>query len=234
MRLQVIRKLVNHLGDTQKTLEFMKVVELRQRMYRELKSSVLILDSIDLIADHLLLYSETDGRLMCYLRAVTARTCAEYGLELPISSLMKENPSYRDGYRRFCAESLEPMQIFYLCLDPAYRPELKGLKAVELLTWLALKVSGISPDRAAFACTINNRYRQDPVMHLLGNWVGPLPDMDHPVIPDKHRFVLVPKIRAEYWEEERKKFAGLYTSLSDGGVDLLAEPAEIGSDERAA
>ena len=65
-------------------------------------------------------------------------------------------------------------------------------------------------------------------MHRLGNWIGPMPDLVRPVIPDKHRFVLIPKIRPAYWEEQREKFASLYTSLSDGEKDLLTEGVEAG------
>lgn len=233
MRLRIIRKLADHLEDRALADEFMVAVGLRQRAYRDLNSKVLILDPIDLIADHLLLYSERDGKLMCYLRAVTATTCGTYGLELPIAGLMRSRSELSFGYERFRNKANEAMQIFLLCLDPAYRQELRGIKAVELMTWLALTTSGIPREQVSFACTINNRYRQDPAMRALGDWIENVPDMIHPLIPDPHRFVLVPRIREDYWETARKKFAAIYTSLSDGAVDLLADPVAMPSRKAA-
>jgi hypothetical protein len=225
MKVRIIRDLVNHLTDAEVTQEFMKAVDLRQRAYRELRSDVLLLDQYDLVSDHILLYSERDGRLMAYIRSIPEGTCRKYRQELPIEQLAKRDPASDWGFRRFRQEAKDVVQIFYLCLDPLYRAELKGVKAVELFVWLVMTVSEVSRDRISFAFTINNRYRQDAVLQTVGDWVPNVPDIDHPVIPDKHRFVFIPKVREGYWEETRQRFAAIYTSLSDGERDLLAQPS---------
>jgi hypothetical protein len=224
MKVRIIRNLVNQLTDTEVTQEFIKAVELRQRAYRELRSDVLLLDQYDLISDHILLYSARDGRLMAYIRSISEATCRAYHQELPIEQLAKRSPESEWGFRRFRKEAEEVVQVFYLCLDPLYRTELKGVKAVELFVWLAMTASQIPPERISFAFTINNRYHQDAVLEKVGRWIPGVPDIVHPVIPDTHRFVFIPKVREGYWEEMRQRFVAIYTSLSDGETDLLVKP----------
>jgi hypothetical protein len=221
MKVRIIRDLVEQLSNREVAQEFMNAVELRQRSFGELKKDVLILDQYDLIAHHILLYCSQDGHLVSYIRSVPEAVCRAYNLEFPMATLVKNHPEYEFGFQAFRAKAKQAVHMGYLCLEPSYRGELKGAKAIDLMVWLGFMESGLPPQDLAFTATINNRYKQDGCMKLLGDWVPDLPDLDHPVIPDKHRVVLVPQIREGYWEEQREKFAGLYTNLNDDSGNLL-------------
>lgn len=227
MHFKIVRNLTDHLKDAGQTMPFLEMVELRQRLFREHKSTLLVLDAFDLISDHVLLYSGRDGQLMGYIRSIPQSRCARYEVEFPIFSLLKASPEYARALQQFRSGAGDPMHMGYLCLDPKYRDELRGMKAIDLMVWIGFMVSGVSVAQAGFAATLNNRYKQDVSMRLLGEWIPDLPDFDHPVVADKHRVVLVPRIAPEYWKSQFAKFKAAYGELGDGTVDLLRDESKI-------
>lgn len=215
MHLRVVKDLSKSLCDTEKTSMFMEAVELRQRSYRSHRKNVLILDAYDLISDHLLLYSSRDGKLIGYQRSVSAQKCREHDLDFPIENLLRGREEYTRGYAAFRKAASEPLHMGYLCFDPAYREELGGIKIVDLATWILFRVSGIVLESLGLTASANNRYKQDPVLRNIGDWIPDLSDLVHPLIPDPHRIVLIPKVRETYWGEQEEKFGEFYNSLEE-------------------
>lgn len=227
MKLRVIRSIVRNLSDRKTNEDFMRMVELRQRIYQDLKSDVLIMDQYDLIADHLMLFSDhSDNKLIGYIRSIPSAKCRQFQIEFPIATLVKRHPEYELAYRRFQKEAIDPIQVGYLCVDPDYRSELRGIKALDFLAWVSLKISGVPEEKASFATTLNNKYKMDPIVENMGECVPDLPDFIHPTIPESHRLTLVPRIRPDYWEEQRQKFAEVYQGACDGFGYLLEAPAD--------
>lgn len=215
MYLRVVRNLTQDLRDTEKTQAFMEAVELRQRSYQTHRANVLILDSYDLISDHLLFYSSRDDKLIGYQRSVSAKKCREHELDFPIENLLRGRPEYVEGYAAFKAEAVEPLHMGYLCFDPAYREELEKVKIIDLAIWILFLVSGIARDLIGFTASINNRYKQDPYVRKIGDWIPGVSDLVHPLIPEPHRIVLIPRVRDTYWAEQEAKYSLFYSSLEE-------------------
>jgi hypothetical protein len=222
MYFRVIRMLADHLNDKEQTAKFMELVEIRQRLFRTHKCTLLILDQYDLICDHILIHAKEQGQLIGYIRSIPISRCREYGMPFPIESLILPHSEYRTAYARFLGESRDPVHMGYLCFDPVFKKKLRGVKAIDLMVWIGLQVAGIPRGQLGFAATLNNRYRQDEIMRLLGDWLPDLPDLQHPLIDDLHRVVLIPKIADDYWQLQNAKFLATYGALGDQeGRDLL-------------
>jgi predicted GNAT family N-acyltransferase len=227
MRLQVIRNLTDHLKNAEKTTAFLDMLELRQRLFREHKEKLLVLDSYDLISDHVLLYSGRDDRLIGYVRAISASKCAEYEVPFPMFALLGDRSEYHEGIKRFRERSGNPLHMGYLCLDLKYREELCGMKFIDLMVWAAMELSEIPRTELGFTATLNNIYKQDGAMRLLGDWIEDQPDYHHPVVDALHRVLLIPRITPEYWDRQFVKFKAAYGALGAGGRDLLRDESKI-------
>lgn len=223
MEYRSVKKLANQLQNGDATRRFIEVLELRQRLFREHRETILILDSYDLVCDHVLLYSSRDAKLIGYLRSISLETCRQYQLAFPIESLTDSRPEYGIGYQRFLNQAKNPMHMGYLCFDPAYKQELNGLKAIDLLAWLGFVTSGVPVTELGLACTLNNRYKQDEPMRLVGEWIPNLPDYKHPVVADPHRVVLIPRLAENYWSMQIAKFSVTLQALTDGERDLFRD-----------
>lgn len=103
----------------------------------------------------------------------------------------------------------------YLCLDPDYRSEIEGIKIIDFTTWACFRVSGMPRETVALTASLNNRYKQDPYLRNIGEWIPNLPDLKHPVIPDPHRIVLIPKVREGYWAEQDEKYMQAYRTIEE-------------------
>lgn len=215
MFLKVVKKLVDGLRDEEKAKAFMEMVELRQRMYRTHKDNVLILDPYDLIADHLLIYSSRDERLMGYQRSISAQACKDHDLDFPMEALLRGRVGLAEGYRAFQEQAKDILHMGYLCLDPDYRSEIEGIKIIDFTTWACFRVSGMPRESVALTASLNNRYKQDPYLRNIGEWIPNLPDLKHPVIPDPHRIVLIPKVREGYWAEQDEKYMQVYRMIEE-------------------
>lgn len=223
MEFRLIKGLANRLADGDATRRFMEVVQLRQRMFRGHRDTILILDAYDLICNHVLLYSSRDSKLIGYLRFVSLETCRRYELAFPMEAVIASRPEYRFAYNQFIQKSKNPMHVGYLCFDPAYKSELNGLKAIDLLGWLGFITSDVPSKDLGLACTLNNRYKQDEPMRLVGEWIPNLPDFRHPLVDDPHRVVLIPRLAEEYWAIQVAKFSAALHTLTDGERDLLRD-----------
>ncbi len=223
MEYRMVKKLANQLDNGEATRRFIEVIELRQRLFREHRETILILDAYDLVCDHVLLYSGQDSRLIGYLRSVSLETCRQYDIAFPMEALIASRPEYGFAYKRFLNLSKNPMHMGYLCFDPAYKSELNGLKAIDLLAWLGFISSGVPVNELGLACTLNNRYKQDVPMRLVGEWIPNLPDFKHPVVDDPHRVVLIPRLAEDYWPMQVAKFSAALQTLTDGERDLLRD-----------
>jgi hypothetical protein len=226
MRLKVVRNLTDNLKKKNVTGAFVEMLELRQRLFREHDPKLLLLDSYDLISDHVLLYSGIDNQLIGYVRSVTESQCLTYKVPYPMYLLLGGRAEYREGINEFRQRTGEAIHMGYLCFDPRYRDELRGAKFIDLMVWAALELSGVSHSEVGFTGTMNNVYKQDEAMKLLGEWIHQ-PDFNHPVIEALHRVLLIPRIDPNYWEHQFSKFKKLYGTLGDDEFDLLRVERQI-------
>lgn len=207
MKIKVLRDLKGVLTLPAAREAWCDIVELRQRLYGSQSPYALILDKYDLIADHIVLYSDT-GTAMAYVRSVTSLTCSERRQPLPIEAVVSALPErLSEHYRQFVNARKIAANMSYLCLDQGFRPELKGIKIIDLMTWFALRASGHPFDSLAYCATPNMKYKLREWLEKLGTSISRGDSFVHPVVPEPHELVLIPEIRAEYWREKAESYA---------------------------
>lgn len=220
--LDLVKNLADQLSDQNATRSFMEAVEIRQRMFRTHRSNVCILDPYDLFSDHLMIRRRDDGRIVSYMRVTSASACRKHDLPYPIESLKTVSPGFSESFSRFMSEAGEALHMGYMCMSPELRAELPGVKLVEFYAYLGFRCSGYPLDRVALSATLNTKYNQDPWVKDVGPWIEGAQDFRHPVIPETHRVVLIPRVRENYWPDQNAKFEALYNSLKWDNVEELS------------
>lgn len=223
--LEVIKNLSNQLTDRRVTRSFMDAVEVRQRLFRQNRANVCVLDSYDMFSDHLLLRSRSDHRVAAYMRVTSASTCQKYDYPYPLEGLRNVIPGFDGPYARFRALAKEPLHMGYMCMDTEFRSEFAGLKLIELYAYLGFRCSGYPLDQVALSATVNAKYNFIPWLQDVGPKIEGLSDFAHPVIPESHQILMVPRVFEDYWSQKNAKFEAFYNSLRldlDGAADSVA------------
>lgn len=229
MRLRIIRNVKNILNDPKAAKAFVHFVEMRQRLFEAQYSKALCLDRYDLIADHVLIYEDSGfEQPIAYVRSIAADTCAEYDIPLPILQSISHSPVHLEAYQRFEKEVPLPVHMGFLCLDQRFKQALRGVKLVDLLTWVGFIATGPRPEKMGLCATLNAKFNQNAWLESVGEAVGGLPLLKHPIIPDPHDLLLIPKIRPSYWKEQHLKF-GMYMEDAEWLV-----PGDLSEQRKAA
>ncbi|MBC7385276.1 MAG: hypothetical protein H7301_03815 [Cryobacterium sp.] len=213
MELAVVKDLGENLGNVREAAVFMEAIEMRQRLFRQNKKNLCLLDPYDLISDHLILRSSRDGKPFAYSRVTPLSKCLAHDLLYPVVPLLSSCREYPEAYARLLSAGHEPLHMGFLCLDPAYRDEVASVKIVDLMIWLGFISSGFALDQVSFTATPNAKFNQDPWLKVIGDWAGDMPDFIHPLIPEAHRMVIIPKIYDSYWTSRFSLYSELYKSL---------------------
>lgn len=213
MRFRIIRQLRRLLRDQTAQKAFAEFVELRQRIFSAEYGKALCLDRYDLVADHIIVYENLSFKNpIAYMRSVTSKACEEVEVPLPIVQSISHSPVHMRAFSQFMTEVSSPVHMSFLCLDKRYKAALDGFKLVELLTWVAFQVAGPQPSKMGYCSTPNSKFHLNAWIEIMGKAVDGLPKLTHPVIPDPHELILIPKIRESYWKEQEAKFGSLLSN----------------------
>src|SRR3954469_21251944 len=98
MYVRIVSNLTENLDNRDFTARFMEMVGLRQRLFREHKSTLLLLDGYDLISDHVLIYAKRTNQLIGYIRSVPLARCARYEIAFPMENIVRPRPEYHAAY----------------------------------------------------------------------------------------------------------------------------------------
>lgn len=210
MRFKILRHIKKMLNDREVMGSFSDVIELRQRLFQKQFDKALCLDKYDLVADHILIYEDSGFRNpIAYMRSISSVVCQEYDAPLPIELSISHSSLHLEAYKRFESEVRKPVNMGFLCLDQRHKDVLRGIKLIELLTWVAFRTAGNPSDGMGLCATINSKFNQTPWLENVGSAIEGLPQLKHPVIPDPHDLTLIPVIRNQYWAEQELKFGRL-------------------------
>jgi hypothetical protein len=225
MRIRIIRHIKKILNQDVARKTFVEFVEMRQRLFEAQYGKALCLDRYDLISDHVVIYEDSEfSRPMAYVRSITAETCQEYDVPLPLEQIISHSPEHVNAFKEFEAQVPLPVHMGYLCLDMRYKSALGGIKLVDLLTWMGFVVPGPQPGRMGLCATLNSKFHQNAWLESVGPAVQGIARLAHPVIPDPHDLLLIPSIRSADWGEQPLKFG----SLLDKAEWLVPAAAEAG------
>jgi hypothetical protein len=109
----------------------------------------------------------------------------------------------------------------FLCLDSDFKEELGGIKIIDLMTWLGLRIYGCSHRSLAYCATPNAKYNLSPWIEQMGKRDFELPSFIHPVIPEHHDLMLIQNVSEWYWHQKQKLYHDFWDQAEWLGEDPL-------------
>lgn len=220
----------DHFRDPLVRQVFCDLMELRQRCYMPVNPKILLLDPLDLISTHVVLYHSASRRkILGAIRIVHSRLCAQYDQPFPIAKILEEaSPQHFSKFQKFQERVGDAKQICYLCVDPLARHHTSQAPVSEALHWLSarwIKRAG----ETNFSGLINSRFNGQKWIKRFGDWPK-FPEIQHPLVADPHEPFFIEKFAESYLAERALDFGVYY----DQAIILDGENSGVTEERKAA
>lgn len=193
---------------------FCDILALRQSCYMPVNPNILVLDPLDLISTHVILYEPESSGILGAMRIVHASICHQLKQAFPIEQIIKASglDAHRQAYELFESSVPDVKQIALLCVDPKARWSTSRSPVTEALHWLSARWI-LNTGNANFCGLVNKRFKGQRWLKCYGDWQA-LPDVTHPLVPDPHELAIIPSFNSAYIESKRANFGSLYDTAA--------------------
>lgn len=215
MKLVILKKPIEILGQQDCRKVFMDVIELRQRLYREQFDKVLCLDKYDLISDHFIIYDSDTDRPIIYMRSISKQVCDLFNVPVPLYESLRNSASHLQELNAFYQQTPAALNMSFLCKDSFFNEKIKRLKICNLMIWLAFKSSSFKMQELGYCATPNSKYNLRRSLDEIGSYYGSLPEFIHPTVPEPHELVMIHHISATFWFEMELQFGKIFDDRTE-------------------